>query len=195
MGGIEKRDLLTSITSYYVLCIIIYYIVHGSIFFWKFVVIALRVCELFSLKLNKVQAFPFVILNVVLLKNTQQSFKLSSISQYEKFFLQILENLILFLGSYMSHKAFAWKIMRPVFQVIWRESKIIHNLVLLWVSMHTQSLIRVQLCDPMDCSTPGSSVRGISQVRILVWDAISFSRGSPQPKVQTHVSCISCIGR
>ena len=30
----------------------------------------------------------------------------------------------------------------------------------------------------MDCSLPGSSVRGISQARILKWVAISFSRGS-----------------
>ena len=29
----------------------------------------------------------------------------------------------------------------------------------------------------MDCSTPGSSVHGISQARILEWVAISFSRG------------------
>ena len=34
------------------------------------------------------------------------------------------------------------------------------------------------LCDPMDCSPPGSSVRGISRARILEWVAISFSRGS-----------------
>ena len=34
------------------------------------------------------------------------------------------------------------------------------------------------LCDPMDCSPPGSSVHGISQTRILEWVAISFSRGS-----------------
>ena len=33
------------------------------------------------------------------------------------------------------------------------------------------------LCDPMDCSPPGSSVNGISQARILEWVAISFSRG------------------
>ena len=33
------------------------------------------------------------------------------------------------------------------------------------------------LCDPMDCSPPGSSVHGISQARILEWVAISFSRG------------------
>ena len=34
------------------------------------------------------------------------------------------------------------------------------------------------LCDPLDCSLPGSSVHGISQARILEWVGISFSRGS-----------------
>ena len=34
------------------------------------------------------------------------------------------------------------------------------------------------LCDPMNCSLPGSSVHGISQTRILEWAAISFCRGS-----------------
>ena len=33
------------------------------------------------------------------------------------------------------------------------------------------------LCEPMDCSLPGSSVHGIFQARILEWIAISFSRG------------------
>ena len=33
------------------------------------------------------------------------------------------------------------------------------------------------LCNPMDCSPPGSSGHGISQARILEWVAISFSRG------------------
>ena len=33
-------------------------------------------------------------------------------------------------------------------------------------------------CDTMDCSPPGSSVRGILQARILEWVAISSSRGS-----------------
>ena len=33
------------------------------------------------------------------------------------------------------------------------------------------------LCDPMDCSLPGSSVHGTLQARILEWGAISFSRG------------------
>ena len=47
------------------------------------------------------------------------------------------------------------------------------------------------LCDPMDCSPPGSSVPGILQARILEWVAISFSRGSSQLRDQTHVSCIA----
>ena len=47
------------------------------------------------------------------------------------------------------------------------------------------------LCDPMDCSPPGSSVQGISQARILEWIAISFSRRSSQPRDQTWVSGIT----
>ena len=44
----------------------------------------------------------------------------------------------------------------------------------------------------MHSSTPDSSVHEISQERILEWVAISFSRGSSQPRDQT---CIFCIGR
>ena len=52
----------------------------------------------------------------------------------------------------------------------------------------TQSCL--PLCDPMDSSLTGSSVHGIFQARVLEWVAISFSRGSSQPRDQTHVSCI-----
>ena len=44
-------------------------------------------------------------------------------------------------------------------------------------------------CDPMDCSLPASSAHGISQARIVVWVAISFSKGSFRLRDQTHVSC------
>ena len=44
------------------------------------------------------------------------------------------------------------------------------------------------LCDPLDCSPPGSSVHGISQARVLEWVAISFSRGSSLPMDETWVS-------
>ena len=37
------------------------------------------------------------------------------------------------------------------------------------------------LCDPVDCSPPGSSIHGILQARILEWVAIPFSRGSSRP--------------
>ena len=47
------------------------------------------------------------------------------------------------------------------------------------------------LCDPMDCSLPGSSVHRIFQARVLEWVAISFSRGSSQPRDQSRVSCIT----
>ena len=45
------------------------------------------------------------------------------------------------------------------------------------------------LVTPTDCSLPGSSVHGILQARILEWVAISFSRGSFQPRNCTWVSC------
>ena len=51
------------------------------------------------------------------------------------------------------------------------------------------------LCDPMDCSPPGSSIHGIFQARTLEQVAISSSRGSSHPKDWTRVSCISCIIR
>ena len=38
------------------------------------------------------------------------------------------------------------------------------------------------LCDHMDCSPPGSFVHEIFQARILEWVAISFSKGSSQPR-------------
>ena len=46
----------------------------------------------------------------------------------------------------------------------------------------TQSCLT--LCDPMDCSLPGSSVYGIFQARVLEWVSISFSRGSSDPGIE-----------
>ena len=49
------------------------------------------------------------------------------------------------------------------------------------------------LCDPMDCSLPGSSVHGVFQARVLEWVAMPSSRGSSQPRGQTHISLCLCI--
>ena len=46
----------------------------------------------------------------------------------------------------------------------------------------------LSLCDSMDCSPPGSSVRGILQARILEWVAILFSRDLPNPGIEPRSS-------
>ena len=51
----------------------------------------------------------------------------------------------------------------------------------------------LNLCVPMDCSLPGSSIHGIFQARIWEWVAISFSRRSSWPRDWTQVSCIEGI--
>ena len=51
------------------------------------------------------------------------------------------------------------------------------------------------LLDPMDYSTPSSSVHGFLQARILEWVTIPSSRGSSRPRDQTRFSYVSCTGR
>ena len=66
----------------------------------------------------------------------------------------------------------------------------------LWSKSHIHTWVRVSevtqscptLCDPIDCSLPGSSVHGIFQAIVLEWIAISFSMGSSQPRARTQVS-------
>ena len=67
-----------------------------------------------------------------------------------------------------------------------------------WGSPNTLCKVKVKvlviqscltLCDPMDCSPPGSSVHGIFQARVLEWLPTSFSRESSRPWDQTQVSC------
>ena len=86
--------------------------------------------------------------------------------------------------------------------VFFIEVKLTYNIVLIstveWLSytfccccccLVTQSC--PILCNPTDCSPPGSSVHGILQARILEWVTIPFSRGSSWPRDQTWVSCIT----
>ena len=65
--------------------------------------------------------------------------------------------------------------------------------MLVLVLSHSQSCLT--LCNPKDCSPPGSSVHGILQARILEGVAMPSSRGSSRPRDQTHVSYVSCTGR
>ena len=60
--------------------------------------------------------------------------------------------------------------------------------------MHAKSLqLCPTLCDPMDWSSPGCSIHGALQERILEGVAISFSIGSSWPRDQTCISCGSWI--
>ena len=69
---------------------------------------------------------------------------------------------------------------------------LVYSVVLISAIQQGDSVTHTQLCptlcDPMDCSPPGSSVHRILQARILEGVAISFSRGSSRPKDLAQVS-------
>ena len=59
------------------------------------------------------------------------------------------------------------------------------------MSVHAQPSLT--LCNPMDCSWPGSFCPWFFQARILKWVAISSFRGSFQPKDWTLISHVYCV--
>ena len=71
------------------------------------------------------------------------------------------------------------------FTLLHREQSI--SLFLLKVKVKVAQLCPA-LCNPMDCSLPGSSVHGILQARILEWVAVPFSGRSSQLRDRTQVS-------
>ena len=52
----------------------------------------------------------------------------------------------------------------------------------MWTASVSQSC--PTLCDPTDCSTPGFSVHGILQARVLEWGACPSPRGLPGPGIE-----------
>ena len=73
--------------------------------------------------------------------------------------------------------------------VLWKK----HHGWFACVCVCTQSFLT--LCNSMDCISPVSTAHGIFQARILGQVTTSYLKGSSQPRVWTHVSCVSCIGR
>ena len=81
--------------------------------------------------------------------------------------------------------------------------KLLYNIVLVSAVQQWESAMKKKwsevaqscrtLCNPMDCSLPGSSFHGIFQAKVLEWGAIACSRGSSQPSDWTRVSRI--VGR
>ena len=71
-----------------------------------------------------------------------------------------------------------------------------NNKLLICACGHAKSLQSgPTLCDLTDCSTPGSSVHGILQGRMLEWVAMPSSNGSSQPRDWTCISYVCCICR
>ena len=82
-----------------------------------------------------------------------------------------------------------------IFTYCLRSHQMFLKLLIYWVwntHAHTHTHVTQScstLCDPMDCSPPGSSLHGILQARILEWVAIPFSRGSSRLRDGAQVSC------
>ena len=64
-----------------------------------------------------------------------------------------------------------------------------------FVCMHAHAQLCSTLCNPIDCSPPGSSVHGIFQARILEWVTIFYSRGSSQPFKKEKCSVAKATSR
>ena len=83
-------------------------------------------------------------------------------------------------------KSTGWQSLNLIHPYIWKRSKP------QWTSEHSEvAQLCPTLCYPMEYGIPGSTVHGILQARILEWAAISFSRGSSQPRDRTWVFCIA----
>ena len=87
-----------------------------------------------------------------------------------------------------SAKLWHWSCVtsNKLIQVLW-------TLILVKMRMKWSEVAQLclTLCDPVDCSLPGSSVHGVFQARVLEWVAIAFSRGSSGRRDWTRVSCIA----
>ena len=67
------------------------------------------------------------------------------------------------------------------------EGRLLYNIGLISsIQQHELAMLCLTLCDPLDCSLPGSSVHGILQARILEWVAMPSFRGSSQSRDRTH---------
>ena len=68
-----------------------------------------------------------------------------------------------------------------------KDSSTCHAVFVWLAGIHSVKVLVAQLyptlCDPMDCSSPGSSAHGILQARMLEWVAISFSGDLSNPRI------------
>ena len=118
------------------------------------------------------------------------------------------------MKSFWPGSNFPWKISKDLFSLLLKRDIELIRLILhaiihgkhcqirnnnyirfVWIYDINLSVLEiwyVLVCDPMDCSLPGSSVHGILRARILEWITMPSARGSFQPGIEPHVSFISC---
>ena len=77
-----------------------------------------------------------------------------------------------------------------LYQLSHREAPKVNKIIVYFCCCLVPKLC-LTLWDPMEYSSPGSSVHRISQGRTLEWVAIPFSRGSSWPRDWIHISCMS----
>ena len=104
----------------------------------------------------------------------------------------LFQNILYKLLSLFRKRIFFFKQSQILVEKWGHENKITSLLDLIRC-VHAQ--LCLTLCNPMDCSPPGSSVHGTLQARIVEWVAISFSGGSSWPRDGTHIPWVSCISR
>ena len=100
----------------------------------------------------------------------------------------------------LAHCWWECKLAQPLWKTVWeflkkQEVELPYDSAILITGKVLVPQSSPILCNPVDWSPPGSSIHGIPQTRMLGWVAISFSRGSSQPRDRTHVFYISWIGR
>ena len=134
--------------------------------------------------------FPLLFLTTVLLVFHPTSLRQVVGKSSERIYIYI--NLLLKVGNFIELGVmYLYDLICPPW---WTPGVMIRKCLTSNVCACSVSQSCLTLCDPMNCSPPGSSVHGISQARILEWVAISFSGGSSRSGDRTCISWVSCIG-
>ena len=123
----------------------------------------------------------------------------TELCMHTHYFGLFLNSIIVFCSflSWVCSRLIIWMVVVAWWQKYPLFTDVTDNIFHLpFVCMRAKSLHSCQtLCDPMDCSPPGSSVHGILQAKILEWVAMPSSRGSSWRKDWTHIAYIFCVGR
>ena len=161
------------------------------------------------------ESFPFYCFFSLIM--TEEGFLISPCYSLELCIQKGISILFSFVFSFSSFLSYLSGLLRQPFCLFaclfWGMVLITVSCTMSWTSIHSSGTLSIRfnplnqsichfhyiiisefdqlcltLCDPMDCSLPGSSIHGIFQASVLKWAAISFSKGSSQSREWTLVS-------